>query len=303
MKIIINFLLFILLSFSSSCNAYPWNNPYKRSGAENIGYLAFINPPKTLDPARSYSEDETQFIAQIYEPPLQYAYLLRPYTLTTLTATQMPQVSYYNFQGKPLNNDENSKEIAYTVYDIYIKPGILYQPHPAFARKDNGELRYHHLKLRNLSGFHKLSDFKYLGTRELNAEDYVYEIKRLADPNVQSPIYGLMSKHIIGLKELSARLQAAQKPATDKSDLYLNLNDFPLEGVQVIDHYHYQIKIHGYYPQFKYWLAMPFFAPIPWEAIHFYSQSGMKERNIGLNWYPVGTGPYLLKENNPNLRK
>ena len=69
---------------------------------------------------------------------------------------------------------------------------------------------------------------------------------------------------------------------------------------QVIDRYHYQIKIHGFYPQFKYWLAMPFFAPIPWEAIHFYSQQGMAEHNITLDWYPVGTGPYLLTENNPN---
>jgi len=28
----------------------------------------------------------------------------------------------------------------------------------------------------------------------------------------------------------------------------------------------------------------------------------MEERNISLNWYPVGTGPFMLTENNPNLR-
>jgi ABC-type transport system substrate-binding protein len=28
----------------------------------------------------------------------------------------------------------------------------------------------------------------------------------------------------------------------------------------------------------------------------------MAERNINLHWYPVGTGPYYLAENNPNLR-
>jgi ABC-type transport system substrate-binding protein len=45
---------------------------------------------------------------------------------------------------------------------------------------------------------------------------------------------------------------------------------------------------------------MPFFAPVPWETDVFYSQPGMKERNISLDWYPVGTGPYMLTVNNPN---
>ena len=49
-----------------------------------------------------------------------------------------------------------------------------------------------------------------------------------------------------------------------------------------------------------YWLAMPFFAPIPWEAERFYSQKGLSEKNITLDWYPVGTGPYMLTENDPN---
>ena len=45
---------------------------------------------------------------------------------------------------------------------------------------------------------------------------------------------------------------------------------------------------------------MPFFAPVPQEVDEFYSQPGMKQRNITLDWYPVGTGPYMLKINNPN---
>jgi ABC-type transport system substrate-binding protein len=45
---------------------------------------------------------------------------------------------------------------------------------------------------------------------------------------------------------------------------------------------------------------MPFFAPVPQEVDQFYSQPGMKQRNITLDWYPVGTGPYMLTVNNPN---
>jgi ABC-type transport system substrate-binding protein len=45
---------------------------------------------------------------------------------------------------------------------------------------------------------------------------------------------------------------------------------------------------------------MPFFAPIPWEVDLFYSQPGMRQKNLTFDWYPVGTGPYMLTENNPN---
>ena len=77
---------------------------------------------------------------------------------------------------------------------------------------------------------------------------------------------------------------------------------FPLAGVEVLDRYRYRIRIKGKYPQFVYWLAMPFFAPMPWEADKFHSQPGMAEKNLTLDWYPIGTGPYMLTENNPNAR-
>jgi ABC-type transport system substrate-binding protein len=47
---------------------------------------------------------------------------------------------------------------------------------------------------------------------------------------------------------------------------------------------------------------MPFFSPMPWEADSFYSQPLLKKKNISLDWYPVGTGAFMLSENNPNLR-
>ena len=41
---------------------------------------------------------------------------------------------------------------------------------------------------------------------------------------------------------------------------------------------------------------------MPWEADVFYEQTGLADKNITLDWYPIGTGPYLLAENNPNRR-
>jgi oligopeptide transport system substrate-binding protein len=280
-----NWIFIILLgSFLTACHGRPWNDPYPASDAiANIYYASFSQQPKTLDPAKSYSNDESLFIAQIDEPPLQYHYLKRPYTLTPLTATAMPQIIYLNAKNKTLPANTSSKNIAYTVYKIQIKPGIYYQPHPAFAHQSNN----------NVTNKYRLSDFTQTGTRELTAEDYVYEIKRLADPRVQSPIYGLLKEYIVGFSEFNKQLQ--QIPPG-----FIDLRKIPLAGVQAQDKYNFTIKIKGLYPQFIYWLAMPFFSPVPWEADQFYSQPSMRAHNITLDWYPVGTGPYMLIENNPN---
>jgi ABC-type transport system substrate-binding protein len=47
---------------------------------------------------------------------------------------------------------------------------------------------------------------------------------------------------------------------------------------------------------------MTFVAPIPWEADRFYHQPGMTQRNLTLNNWPVGTGPYMLTESIQNRR-
>ena len=59
-----------------------WNDPYPAAAAgKNTLYSAFVSRPKHLDPALSYASDEAVFTQQVYEPPLQYDYLKRPYQL------------------------------------------------------------------------------------------------------------------------------------------------------------------------------------------------------------------------------
>jgi oligopeptide transport system substrate-binding protein len=109
-----------------------------------------------------------------------------------------------------------------------------------------------------------------------------------------------MQQHIRGFQALAEQLAtAAGQGALER---IATLRESSLEGVEVIDRHSFRISLTGKYPQFAYWLAMPFFAPMPWEAEIFYAQPGMAERNITLDWYPVGTGPFMLSENNPNLR-
>ena len=70
-----------------ACSGSEWNNPYPAAeSGRNILYSSFTERPKHLDPVQSYSENEYTFIANIYQPPLQYHYLRRPYELVPFGA-------------------------------------------------------------------------------------------------------------------------------------------------------------------------------------------------------------------------
>lgn len=287
----------------AACDGQPWNRPYPAGdAAANVLYSSFQERPKHLDPAQSYSSNEVTFTGQIYEPPLQYHYLKRPYQLIPLTATAVPVAHYLDAAGGPLPDDAPVESIAFSYYDIEIRPGIRYQPHPAFATDGAGSPLYHALDDAALADIYTLADFPQSGTRELIAADYVYQIKRLAHPALNSPILGLMSDYIVGLGEYAKTLEAARRELTAEQGAaaWLDLSRYPLAGAEVLDRYRYRITLKGKYPQLLYWLAMPFFAPVPPEVDAFYAQPGLTDRNITLDWYPVGTGPYMLTVNNPN---
>ena len=271
--------LLFLLVLLAGCGEIR-NDPYPAADrGRNILYSVFPDRPKHLDPAQSYASDEATFTRQVYEPPLQYHYLKRPYELIPLTAVEIP---------KPVLVEKGG--VTYSVYDIHIKPGIKFQPHPGFV-PENRNLQPG--KIKELGSPYDLP----LATRELTADDYIYEIKRLAHPELNSPIFGLMSEYIVGLKEYAERLKKAPRQGP-----WLDLREYPLEGVIRVDAHTYRVTLKGQYPQFVYWLAMPFFAPIPWEADRFFHQPGMAEKNFTLDWWPVGTGAFMLSENDPNSR-
>ncbi len=293
----LSYFCIVILLYLSGCELSAINAPYPQQEAdESVLYTSFSLRPKHLDPARSYSSNEVSFTGQIYEPPLQYHYLKRPYTLIPLTATTLPTVRYFNADDVEIvGESEQGQEVAYSIYKITIKPDISYQPHPAFAKGDKADFLYHQLNSDQLEDIQTLSDFKQQGSRELVAQDYVYQIKRLAHPEIHSPIVGLMAEYIVGLADYSDQLRQ-QKQRGEEIDLRAT----DIAGVKAVDRYSYQIKVFGKYPQLRYWLAMPFFAPVPWEADEFYAQSGLVEKNITMDWFPVGTGPYYLTKNDPN---
>ncbi len=294
LKKITTAIFFVSCLLLTACESAQLNNPYpKEDNQQSILYESFSERPKHLDPVAAYSSNEYLFISQIYEPPLQYHYLKRPYQLVPLTTTKMPEVVYLNAQGQALPANATDSDIAFTDYIIDIKAGIRYQPHPALATNNQGEYRYHQLSNSQIANANSLADFSETGSRELIAEDYVYQIKRLAHPKNQSPIAEILKNYIVGFADFAEKIKSQPKTA---------IKNAAISGVQATSRYQYRIRINGKYPQFQFWLAMPFFSPMPWEAEAFYEQASLADKNITLDWFPIGTGAYWLAENNPNRR-
>lgn len=78
-------------------------------------------------------------------------------------------------------------------------------------------------------------DLPQKGTRELTAEDFVYSIKRMANPRIIAPVYGTMVNYLPGLKDFAVqvraedkRLRADLKPS-DRDLPFLDLRKFELK--------------------------------------------------------------------------
>ncbi|MEE8423061.1 MAG: ABC transporter substrate-binding protein [Thermodesulfobacteriota bacterium] len=295
------------------------NSPYRSSeSGKNVFYTTFSEPPKHLDPAISYSSNEYVFIGQIYEPPLQYHYLKRPFELIPLTLEDVPSPQYFDKKGNRLPQNITPDKVHRTVYELRIKKGIMYQPHPAFARSKEGERLYHKLSENDVEDVKEIKHFQETGTRELIADDYIYQIKRLADPMLHSPILSILGKYILGLEEyaknLNKEIEEIRKQRKEKAGagynqqlderlnpIQLDMNKYPFPGAEKVDSHTFRIVLKTKYPQFLYWLAMPFFAPMPEEAIQFYKQGVLADKNITIDRFPVGTGAYRMETFNPNM--
>lgn len=290
--------ILMMLYLNISIYASVWNNPHDPKKIEtDTLFSSFSVPLKKLDPVQSYNAIEWAVISQIYEPPLQYNYLKRPYELEPLTLVKMPEIRYLDKEGREI--DENSKDLMYSEYRLELRDDIWYQNHPAFVKNADGGLKYGQLSEDALQKIDSIDDFKEVASRRLLASDYAYAIKRMAVRQNHSPILDTMLDYIVGLETFSQEITQIVKEKHKKQQ-WTDLRDYAIEGVDVKSDAVLIIKIKGKYPQFSYWLSMNFFAPIPWEADLFYHQKGLIEKNITLNWFPVGTGAYYLAENNPN---
>ena len=112
--------------------------------------------------------------------------------------------------------------------------------------------------------------------RELEASDFVYSIKRLADSKNQANGWWILDGKLKGLNEW--RDKNANLPATNY--------DEEVVGLKAIDKYTLQFQLAKPFPQFLYALAMGFTAVVPKEVVAKYGKEFIN--------HPVGTGPYVL---------
>jgi len=228
------------------------NSPYPdEDAARKIEYVAFQEAPKTLDPAVSYSTTDQAVIGPVYDTLLEYHYTDRPYRLIPGLVRDVPEP------------EERDGRI---VYRFRLRDDLLYQDDPCFAPAT---------------------------TRQVVAADVAFSLMRVADPLVDSPVASFLSR-IDGFAAFGKRLAGerekapafAAKPAHEQ---YAEVGGIP--GVRVQSPTDLEIVLTAPHPQLLYWFAMPFTAPVAWEAVaHWNGRDGRD----AFAEHPVGTGAYRL---------
>lgn len=296
----------------AGCDSNPW--PHGATQGNTLFTAMVESGPRHLDPTASYWSNEAGFTYQIYEPLYGYHYLKRPYQLVPKLAEAVAVPRYIGHDGRELAADAPPEQVAESVYDIRIRPGVLYQPHPAFARDADGRHLYHSQPGPAAAARGELQrhtsplDFAQQGTREVLAEDFVYALKRHATTRITTPVYSLFSDILVGLRDYGelikaedARLLAGRDPASlDKP--FLDFRRWPLAGASAPEPHLLRLRVHGRNPQWSYWLQMSFAAPVPWEADAFYANPGFAARGLTLDRWPIGTGPYMLVQHDKDRR-
>jgi ABC-type transport system substrate-binding protein len=156
----------------------------------------------------------------------------------------------YEYLARPVKLQPNTVrampqvDAAGTTYTFQIAPGTYFTPDPAFKGKK----------------------------REVTAEDYVYSLKRLYDPELKSPWLFLLEGKLAGDAALKTRFSYATG----------------IPGLQVVDKYTLRIRLSKPDPNFLFYLAMPATGVVAREVAEAYgSQMGN---------HPVGSGPFLVGE-------
>ena len=161
-------------------------------------------------------------------------------------------------------------DAEFKTFTIRIRPGIYFSDDPAFKG----------------------------AKRELVAQDYVYAIKRFADPAVKSPSWTTVDEWgLVGLIDQRKAALAERKPFD---------HDRELPGLRALDRFTLQLKTVEPRPRLIEELTgSDLFGGLAREVAEFYGEQ--------LPAHPVGTGPYRLKswrrsseivfERNPSYRE
>ena len=194
-----------------------------------------------------------------------------------------PQVSY----------DTVGHAIIAQIYDGLLQYNLFktapYELEPCLAESMPRRVRnpdgteYYEFKLKRGIYFHGDACFPDGKGHEVTTADIVYTFQRIADPKVECPVLSSLQEFIVGLGPSYA--EARKRGSFDYAK--------PTGAITTIDAYTFRLNLLKPYPQILYWLAMPFTAPVPREAVQLYDGKNGREQ---FKYHPVGAGPYRLKE-------
>lgn len=158
----------------------------------------------------------------------------------------------------------------FKVWTIRVRPGIYFASDPAFKGK----------------------------RRELVADDYVYVIRRIADPATRAQLWSWVETFsIAGLTEMRREAVAQKKPFDYTK---------PIEGLQALDRYTLRFTLTKTSPRFlEALVSSDLLGAMAKEVVDHYGET--------IAAHPVGTGPFRLKswrrssqivlERNPEFRE
>src|SRR5262245_11765029 len=150
------------------------NDPYPEADRDQkILHSSFSEAPKTLDPAVAYTTAEHVVTGTVYDSLLEYHYLERPYRLIAGLAEAVPEPET---RGNGLQ-----------IYRFKLRRGAFFHSDPCFALSQKGR-----------------------DTREVLASDVAFQMARLADPAVNSPVASTFAD-VQGFMDFAKRLADLRK--------------------------------------------------------------------------------------------
>ncbi len=173
------------------------------------------------------------------------------------------QLLTYDFLARPVRLIPYAAEALPTVsddgrtYTLRVRPGLLYAPHPAFGGKP----------------------------REVTAQDFVYSVKRIADPVSISMSFAQFEGLIEGLDDLVAAARR-EKRGLDYSA--------PIAGLQALDARTLRIRLTRPDPTFIYGLAYAGWSAVPREVVEAEKAEFARR--------PIGSGPFVVERFQPGTK-
>ena len=251
------------------------NNPYPEEDVEKPTLqVAILDDPKTLDPTTAADSVSSNVIDVIFPSFYKYHYLKRkPLVLELGLGAEPPKRTDVNVVfAEPPKIDAKSKEEGPPgepktskgeTWTFKIKKGLRFQDDPCFPGGRG---------------------------REITADDFIFSLKRQADPRLEGGLSEILADLVPGFWQFSAKNKKIYESG-GKVDYGV-----PITGIErdPVDPYSFSITFRHKYPQIEFQMARHFTSPLPHEAIEKYGAEFAR--------HPVGCGAFYLEEYRPRSR-